>query len=216
MVRDKAGSLLPLLNQHKERHGKNYYYEVRRQDPAKLKKLQRAARLIYLNKVCYNGLYRVNSKGQFNVPMGSYKNPGIFNKGNLLAASESLKGATLLSGDFTSVLGIAKRGDFIYFDPPYYSESDGFTGYAVTASGTPHFGADEHWRLFEAVKELSARGCSIIVSNSDTEYVRRIYKDFTLKEVGAYRLINRIGAGRGPVIELVITNAKSAADYAEK
>ncbi len=161
---------------------------------------------MYMNKVCYNGLYRVNANGEFNVPMGSYKNPRIFEEGALYAASHALKGTNLLADDFSKVLDLAKPADFIYFDPPYYSDSGGFTGYAVTSAGSATFGAEDHWRLCEVVTELTERGCHVVLSNSNTDYIRQLYRDFSIHEVLAKRAINRNGSGRGPVTELVITN----------
>lgn len=206
VVRDRVDALLPLLRWHEREHSKRHYYAMREHDPGALTDLQRAARFIYLNKTCYNGLYRVNAKGQFNVPMGSYKNPRICDEAILRAASEALQGVTLLATDFSTVLDHAGSCDFVYFDPPHYTESSGFTGYAVAASGRAGFGAEEHRRLAEVVKELDARGCHVIVSNSDTAYTRHLYTGFRLAVVRARRMINCNGAGRGLVDELVVSN----------
>ena len=206
VVRDDVDRLIPLLERHRDNHGKKAYYALRKQQPRDLPRVARAARLMYLNKVCYNGLYRVNSNGEFNVPMGSYKSPRVFDENALHAASHSLKGTRLLADDFGSVLDFARPNDFVYFDPPYYSDTGGFTGYAVTAAGNAKFGAEEHWRLCEVFKELSALGCRVVLSNSDTDYIRWLYCDFSIHEVFARRAINRNGSGRGPVTELVITN----------
>ena len=206
VVRDDVDRLIPLLELHRDNHGKRAYYALRRKQPRDLPRVARAARLMYLNKVCYNGLYRVNANGEFNVPMGSYKNPRIFNENALHAASLALRDAELVADDFSNVLDLAKPADFIYFDPPYYTDSGGFTGYAVTAAGNATFGAEEHRRLCEVVKDLSARGCQVVLSNSDTDYIRRLYCDFSIYNVFARRAINRNGSGRGPVSELVITN----------
>jgi len=206
MVRDKAQTLIPLLKHHQREHGKHHYYDIRGQNPETLTKVQRAARLIYLNKTCYNGLHRVNAKGEFNVPMGSYSNPRIVDEETLKAASKALKDATLCVGDFSAVLDTASRNDLIYFDPPYYTEGNGFTSYSVSASGKNVFGAEEHRRLLEVVKELSERDCHVVISNSDTEYIRRLYKNFNIHVVHARRAINSNGNGRGTVTELIITN----------
>ncbi|MDA2912905.1 DNA adenine methylase [Acidobacteriia bacterium AH_259_A11_L15] len=205
-VRDHVDELLPLLAEHRQLHRKRYYYQVRQQQADQLTPLQRAARFIYLNKTCYNGLYRVNYKGEFNVPLGSYKKPRIYQQTELFAASEALARTRLLTADFSEVLDIAEKGDFVYFDPPYYMEATGFTGYALALLGQTRFGADEHRRLFEVVKSLHDRGCVVVASNSNTKYIRTLYKDFTQHVVHARRLINCDGAGRGPVSELVITN----------
>lgn len=138
--------------------------------------------------------------------MGSYKNPRICEERVLRAASEALQGAVLLAMDFSAVLDHAGKDHLIYFDPPYYTESSGFTGYAVTASGQAGFGAEEHRRLAEVVRKLDAMGCHVVVSNSDTAYTRSLYAGFRLTVVRAPRPINRNGAGRGPVEELVISN----------
>jgi DNA adenine methylase len=205
-VRDSVSELVPLLEAHQRRHSKSYYYRVR--DEARLEHLtpvERAARLIYLNKTCYNGLYRVNRKGKFNVPVGSYERPALFRRGNLEAASGALAGTALRHADFSSVLESARRGDFVYFDPPYYTTGLGFTGYAVAASGQAAFGAEEHYRLSRVVRKLAERGCSVLVSNSDTGFVRRIYDGFSVSTITARRFINCNGAGRSPVSEVAIT-----------
>lgn len=207
IVRDKVSCLVPLLRRYQAEHNEKYYYEVRKMVLGKATPLQRAARFIYLNKTCYNGLYRVNSKGQFNVPVGSYKKPRILDEKRLRAASESLRGVIIEHEDFSTVLDRAERGDLIYFDPPYYAEATGFTGYAVSPSGKAEFGAEEHRRLSEVVKELRERNCDVVVSNSDTRYIRYLYPkgEFKLNVVQARRMINCNGAGRGAVSELVIT-----------
>ncbi|MBI4559192.1 MAG: DNA adenine methylase [Candidatus Hydrogenedentes bacterium] len=206
VLRNELGSLIPAIEKHHDSHSLEHYYHVRRLDPTKLSSVERAARLIYLNKTCYNGLYRVNARGEFNVPVGSYKNPRIYDERSMAAVADALKGAQLKVADFSDVCDRAKARDFIYMDPPYYSETTGFTGYAVSALGEPRFGADEHRRLFQVATDLANRGCYVVVSNSDTFYIRRLYKDFHIHTVEARRAINSNGAGRGPVKELVITN----------
>lgn len=206
MVRDKAQTLIPLLKQHQHEHGKHHYYSVRGQNPETLTKVQRAARLIYLNKTCYNGLHRVNAKGEFNVPMGSYANPRVVDEEALKAAGKALRDTAFHAGDFSAVLDTAVAKDLIYFDPPYYTEGTGFTSYSVSASGKNVFGAEEHRRLLEVAKELNERDCHVIISNSDTEYIRRLYKSFNIHVVHARRAINSNGNGRGTVTELIITN----------
>lgn len=206
MVRDKVDALIPLLKQHQLKHSRDYYYSVRKRVPDKMTELQRAARLIYLNKTCYNGLYRVNSKGQFNVPIGSYKKPRIINENALKYAGAALQEVSLKECDFSKVLDEAESGDLVYFDPPYHTETSGFTSYAVSSSGQAKFGPKEHRRLLEVAKELHENGCYIVVSNSDTEYIRNLFEDFNVYTVEARRSINSDGAGRGSVTELVITN----------
>jgi DNA adenine methylase len=206
-IRDELGKLILGLEAHKRRHDEKRYYLIREQDPNGLSSVERAARFIYLNKTCYNGLYRVNKSGKFNVPIGSYSNPTVFDEENLIAVSTILRGVKLQMNDFSAVLDSAKANDFIYLDPPYYTEENGFTGYAVSASGAASFGADEHRQLRNVVDELSHRGCHVVVSNSDTDYIRRLYRKYTPHTVKARRYINCNGAGRHQVSELVITNA---------
>lgn len=207
VVKSKADSLVPLLRQFETTHDEATYYKVRDKMCSGLTDLRRAARFIYLNKTCYNGLYRVNSSGKFNVPVGSYKNPRIFDRDNLLAASRALAGAAVRQSDFSEVRNLAKKGDFVYFDPPYYSDDSGFTGYAVAASGKASFGAEEHLRLCHVAQRLSDAGCHVVISNSDTDFIRRIYRAaaFRIHTAKARRFINCNGDGRSAVSELVIT-----------
>jgi DNA adenine methylase len=204
-VRDHLGELIPKLRYHEGKHEEKYYYKLRSTKPDSLQKIERAARFIYLNKTCYNGLYRVNSRGEFNVPIGSYKNPKIFDERNLNGASLALRGISLMAGHFSIVRQQAKAGDFIYFDPPYYTESSGFTGYAVAASGQADFSAFDHLMLRNVTDELLERGCHVVVSNSDTRFIRHLYRGYKRHGVEARRFINCNGSGRQPVRELVIT-----------
>ncbi len=206
IVRDDIEALIPLLRQHQRLHRKKHYYAVRAMDPSQITEVERAARFIYLNKTCYNGLYRVNAKGQFNVPVGSYARPRIFDESDLRAASDALRSIALSAEDFSAVLDVAKADDLVYFDPPYFTENSGFTGYAIGKSGKVGFGADEHNRLAEVVNELHLRGCHIVLSNSDTDYIRHLFRHFTIHFVKARRPINCNGAKRGSVNEIVVTN----------
>jgi DNA adenine methylase len=204
VVRANLNDLIPRLRDHEKRHGETHYYDTRSQTPSELSEIERAARFIYLNKTCYNGLYRVNSRGHFNVPIGSYQKPRIFDEENIVAVSKALKGVTLYADHFSRVLKLARADDFIYFDPPYYTESNGFTSYAVSDSGRASFGAYDHQMLRNVVGELVAKGCRVVLSNSDTPYIRSIYKGFAQYAVEARRFINCNGAGRQHVTELVI------------
>lgn len=206
VVRDDIESLVPLLRDHEAAHGQRYYYSTRDAGTHGLSRAQRAARFIYLNKTCYNGLYRVNSAGKFNVPVGSYKKPRIFDYGDLQAVARALEGVSIKAADFSTILDGAGKGDFVYFDPPYYTENSGFTGYAVNASGAASFGADEHRRLFNVFEILRGRGCHVVVSNSDTDYIRRLYRKYRRHIVKARRFINCNGSGRHQVSELVISS----------
>lgn len=182
-----------------------YFYTIRAQDPASLTAVQRAARLIYLNKTCYNGLYRENSKGLFNVPFGRYKNPKICDKPRLIAASLALKNVTLLVSDFADVLVQAKAGDFVYLDPPYHplTSTSSFTSYSQYGFGEP-----DQRRLAATVHELTARGCMIMLSNSCTPLIVDLYngRDYHLIPIQARRNINSKGSQRGPITELLILN----------
>ena len=196
-VRNKLGALLPRLEEHKGAHAdKKYYYSVRRAtaspDPVEV-----AARFIYLNRTCYNGLYRVNKNGLFNVPRGGYKNPPICDTDNLRAVSEVLQKAVLRHSDFGKVE--PSPGDFIYCDPPY----DG-TFARCDAQG---FGEPEQRRLRNTVLKWQELGAHVMVSNANTPLIRSLYPEssFRIHQVSSPRYINSKGNGRGPVTELLIT-----------
>lgn len=208
IVRDNVDALLPLLGRYQEAHGKQHYYQVRDVEPGRLSNVQRAARFIYLNKTCYNGLYRVNSEGKFNVPIGSYKNPAVLEPEVLLAADATLQGVAIEEGDFSEILDEVTRGDFVYLDPPYYpiSRTSSFTGYVLSRRGRPDFGAAEHQRLAQFFRTLDSKGCKVLLSNSDCEFVTRLYREYTIERVDARRSINSNGSGRSAITELVIRN----------
>lgn len=200
IVRDQVDALCRQLTKHKNES--EYFYSVRSQDVTKLTPLQRASRLIYLNKTCFNGLYRVNSKGQFNVPFGSYKNPRMCDPANLKAVSGALRQATLSCGTFDAAVETARRGDLIYFDPPYQpiSTTSNFTGYTRSS-----FTEDDQMRLAETARRLKRRGCHVMLSNSDNEFIRKLYGDFQIHTVYATRAINCRADRRGKISELLIT-----------
>lgn len=206
VVRDHLPALLPLLRAHQVRHAPDYYQEVRAQDG--LDDVAAAARLLYLNKTCYNGLYRVNGKGRFNVPMGSYASPTICDETVLAAASRALQDVDLRSGDFTMVLDTAAAGDFLYFDPPFVplSKTASFTSYWVDREGKAGFGWPEQIRLAAVFRELDARGCALVLSNSDSPAVHDLYAGYMIDRVQAPRMINSRADRRGPVAELVVRN----------
>jgi DNA adenine methylase len=185
----------------------DHFYEVRawdrQADYARRSDLARAARFIYLNRTCYNGLYRVNRRGQFNVPFGRYQNPTICSAENLRAASRALQGVTLLVGDFARCLEVARAGDFVYLDPPYYPLSDtaNFTSYTSVA-----FGLHEQQRLADLFRELDRRGCLVMLSNSATGPIRDLYDGYQQIEVQALRSISCKGDERGAISELLIMN----------
>ncbi|HII39182.1 TPA: Dam family site-specific DNA-(adenine-N6)-methyltransferase [Candidatus Micrarchaeota archaeon] len=177
------------------------YYAVRASKP--VSDIGRAARFIYLNKTAFNGLYRVNSKGGFNVPFGKYANPKILDSENLIRVHRALQKDELYCGDFAVVLNNAKKGDLVYFDPPYVpvSKASSFTGY--TEKG--FFESDQE-KLLATVRELDARGCYVLLSNSFSDFTRDLYAEFELETVCANRAINCKGDRRGKVKELIVRN----------
>lgn len=182
-----------------------YYYDVRAQDPNKLSSSARAARFIYLNKTCFNGLWRVNKAGHFNVPFGRYTNPMICDEENLRVVETVLRGEVSIWGsDFEERVGQAKRGDAVYFDPPYApaSKTANFTAY--TKGG---FGLEEQVRLRDVAAKLVKKGVHVLLSNSNTPLVRRLYrhKSFYFEKVQAPRRINSKGGKRGDIGELLIS-----------
>ena len=200
-VRDDAGRVIELLNEHKRRHNEAYYYELRARSPRTL--ASKAARIIYLNKTCYNGLYRENSKGQFNAPFGRYKNPSICDEENLIAVSHTLQEVDLDVRDFTGVLDHAAAGDLVYFDPPYspISKTAQFTSYSRGG-----FDAAAQERLAEVFATLDGRRVKVILSNSMTPFVKRLYKGFHIREVMATRSVNSRAERRGAIPEALVTN----------
>lgn len=205
VVRDKLDELIELLVVHKVEHGKEYYYETRKLDrqDVELSDVERAARTIYLNRTCYNGLYRVNSKGQFNVPMGSYKNPKIVREDVLRAASVALQEVSIEVRDFREVADFAQPGDFFYFDPPYdpVSKTASFTSYTAG-----NFQKQDQRDLTDLFARLSEMGCLCMLSNSYTPFVLQLYQDFRIETVQANRAINSDADGRGSIEEVVVLN----------
>lgn len=186
------------------------YYKIRELDrePQKYNKLtgiDRAARILYLNKTCYNGLYRVNSMGEFNSPFGSYKNPNIVNDITLKAVNKYFNESNIkfLNCDFEKTVKTAKKDDFVYFDPPYapISKTSNFTGYNENG-----FGENEQIRLKELCDTLNKKGVKFLLSNSDCEFIRELYKDYNIVTIKAKRAINSNGNNRGAVSEVLIRN----------
>jgi DNA adenine methylase len=200
-VRDATERVIGLLHMHKRRHENDYYYSMRASKPEAL--ASRAARIIYLNRTCFNGLFRENSKGEFNVPIGRYKNPKICDAGNLRAVAEALRDAVLETRPFETVVEKAKPGDFVYFDPPYHpvSKTANFTAYQRGG-----FGEAEQRALAEVVCALDAKGVYVLLSNSWTPFIRELYADFTLDKVSARRHVNSRADKRGPVSEALVRN----------
>lgn len=202
VVRDKVEQLIKVLRKHKKNHNTEYYYQIRSLDPKELTDVESAARFIYLNKTCFNGLYRVNSKDKFNVPIGSYKNPGILKEDVLREASRLLKGVEFNVMSFEKIKDIAPKGSFIYFDPPYYPLKKGsFTTYTKDV-----FLEAEQKKLAEVFRALDKKGCLLMLSNSDTAFIKNIYSKYKIHIVKAKRLINSKSEGRGAINEIVVLN----------
>lgn len=165
--------------------------------------LERAVLFLFLNRTCFNGMYRVNSKGGFNVPHGKYKNPTICDEKNLLAVSEKLQHTEITNLDFQKFVSMAEKEDFVYFDPPYYplNRTSNFTSYTKD-----DFLEDEQERLANTFRGLSKKGCFVMLSNSNTEFIKSLYRDFKIHIVSARRNINSKASKRGAISELVITN----------
>ena len=214
---DKFNKMVKLLNSHETNHSEEYYYELRNKDRnkkafARLSDYTRAARTIYLNKACFNGLYRVNSKNEFNVPFGKKEKVNTYEGSNLSIISYYLTSndITILNEDFESSVASAKKGDFIYFDPPYDSDTSTFNSY--TEDG---FGKDAQIRLAKVFKELAERGCYVMLSNHNTTLVKGLYKDFNIHVIEAKRNINANGKRRGKVEEVIITNYENPKGFEE-
>ena len=201
VIKNNVDQLIADLSQHK--NDSDYFYEIRAWDVKKLSDVQRASRLVFLNKTCFNGLYRVNKRGEFNVPFGRYKNPNFLDVNTLQAANKVLQGASLTVGDFEIVLENACSGDFIYFDPPYYplSRTSSFTDFTDQS-----FSTRDQQRLAEVFDELSGRGCLVMLSNSDTPFIRELYAKYEhgIVALTANRSINSKADKRGPVGELLV------------
>ena len=201
IIKSKPRPLIRSLGRHE--NSEVHYYRIRRQAPARLDSVERAGRTIYLNKTCYNGLFRVNRSGQFNVPFGRYKNPRFCEKDNILAVSGQLKAATLVVAPFQSVVDRVRAGDLVYLDPPYHplSTTANFTAYTRDS-----FGERDQRQLAGVVAELSRKGCQVMLSNSDAPLIHELYREFTRIRVEAKRAINSIASRRGKIGELLILN----------
>jgi DNA adenine methylase len=199
-VRDGVEDVIEALQAH--RCEAEAFYRVRAQCCAKLPPAGRAARTIYLNRTCFNGLYRVNRRGEFNVPFGRYNNPTICNADNLRRASQALSRATLRCQPVAAVARQARRGDVIYFDPPYapLSATANFVGYAARG-----FGVTDQVLLAQLFARLADRGVQVLLSNADVPLVRELYQGFRIDRVMARRSISRSGATRAPVGEVLIS-----------
>jgi DNA adenine methylase len=206
-VRDDVAAVVEALRGY--RYDRELFYEVRERSTAGMSDPERAARLVFLNRTCFNGLWRENSRGQFNVPFGRYKNPKIVDEPALRAASEALQGVELRTGDFQDLTRELGAGDFVYFDPPYApaSPTADFTTYS--AGG---FGPADQRRLADELRSLRARGVLAMLSNADTKDVRDLYFDFTVHTVSAPRSINSVPERRGPAREVLVTSWEQPAE----
>ncbi len=207
-IRDRIDSLIASLKNHEKNYQKNsksYYYSIRESNPRS--EIEKTSRLIFLNRTCFNGLYRVNSKGKFNVPLGKYSNPNIVNEENLHAVSRILQSSriSIKCRDFEAVLRDAKKGDLIYFDPPYQpvSATANFTSYT-----NKDFTYDDLTRLAELCLKLDSRGCNVLLSNSDSKEVADIFakNPWNITRIEANRSINSNSKKRTGHYELLIKN----------
>lgn len=204
VIRDDVEALIQSLEKHT--YSKSHFLKVRALNPEQLSDAAVAARFIYLNRTCFNGLYRVNSKGQFNVPFGAYKNPRICDATNLRRVSLALKHVTIRHEDYSHVLKRAKKGDFVYFDPPYHplTATASFTSY--TAGG---FSAEDQIKLRDTFLELHKRGCYLMLSNSKTSFISKIYSEIrqvNISDIAAGRALNSKAEKRGKIMEVLVTN----------
>jgi DNA adenine methylase len=203
-LQDDAEAVIAALERHAKDHSQEHYYAVRARQPEALTTTEQAARLVYLNRTCFNGLYRVNSRNVFNVPFGRYKNPRIVDAENLRLVSEALTGAQIGVQDFRATAKVARKGDFVYLDPPYdpVSETAKFTSYTKGS-----FGREDQEELAALYRELDRRGCLVMLSNSNTLFVRELYRGFDVRtDVMARRSINSQADKRGLVSEVVVLN----------
>jgi DNA adenine methylase len=207
-VRDDTASVIAELERLAGGYGSlppseraRYYYAVRAQES--LLPASRAARLIFLNHTCFNGLYRVNRRGQFNVPHGRYANPRILDSANLREAAAQLASATLTAVDFEEACADARPGDLVYLDPPYFplSATSRFTAYT-----SEDFGRADHQRLAAVYRSLADRGVYALLSNSAVPEIAALYEGFDLTEVRMSRAINATPGGRAPIPELLVSN----------
>lgn len=208
VIKDQVDELIEEIKTYKNES--TFFYSVRdwdrdRQKYDSLSDVKKAARILYLNKTCYNGLYRVNNAGEFNSPFGNYRNPNIVNEPVLRAVSSYFNNSTVTftSVDYTEVLSNVKKGTFVYLDPPYdpISETSNFTGYSRGG-----FSKEEQVRLRMCCDELDKRGIKFMLSNSATDFIKDQYSAYNITEVHAKRVINSVGTKRGDVDEIVVRN----------
>lgn len=206
VIKNNVDELISSLKKYK--HDKEYFLKIRAKKVENLSDIEIASRFIYLNRTCFNGMYRVNSRGEFNVPFGDNTNPLICDEVNLQKVSASLQKVTINHADYKNVLKKAKQRDFVYFDPPYFpiNKTSSFTAYTKDS-----FLDKEQIELRDTFYELHKRGCFVMLSNSDTPFINKIYSELKDKKikisiVQAGRAINSKGTGRGKITEVLITN----------
>lgn len=208
-IKSNPQELIELLKIHSEKNSKDYYLALRSLDReesfSELSKIERAARIMYMLRVDFNGLYRVNSKNQFNVPYGNYKNPKIVDEELILNINHYLNKSevNITSGDFEETVKTAREGDFVYFDPPYIplSQTSSFTSY--TNEG---FSLEDQIRLRDTMRELTKRGVNVMLSNSSSELTVELYKEFNIHYVDVSRTNGAKASSRGKIKEIIVTN----------
>jgi DNA adenine methylase len=208
-VRDELEEVLGHLREHAGQHDRDHYYRTRDENPGEGGRAAQAARFIYLNRTCYNGLYRESRSGRFNVPMGRYANPNICNEELLRSASAALASAEIVCAPFSTATRRALAGDLVYMDPPYQplTSTASFTTYHRGGFGEP-----EQQHLGRVFRELAGRGVQVLLSNSDTDLVRRIYAGLPQEQVLVARPINSRAGGRGAVAELIVRGGAEFVD----
>lgn len=206
VIKENVEELIELLRNHKNEE--DYFYKIRSLDRnlesfSQLSNIKKASRIIFLNRCCYNGLYRVNSKGQFNVPFGRYKNPNFCKEKNLKAVNLFLQNVKIIQDSFESCLDFINDNTFIYLDPPYFplSKTANFTSYTKE-----NFTKVDQIKLKKLVDKLTERGCKVMLSNSKNEFILKLYEDYSIKEVRARRAINSEALKRGEIKEVLILN----------
>ena len=195
-IKDNVNLVIDELKKHKRKHSKKYYLEIRSKLCPSFENHVLASMFVYLNKTCYNGLYRVNQEGRFNVPMGSYKNPNILDEENLLNCSQVLKNASVKIKDYSQV--VAKEGDFVYFDPPYHGTFDQYD--------SNKFREEDHKNLSEFCAYLNSIKVKFMLSNSNNEFIKKLFSKYNIEEVSSKRFVSCKSEQRGDCVELIIRN----------
>ncbi|MEG0157605.1 MAG: DNA adenine methylase [Anaerovoracaceae bacterium] len=209
VIKESPEALIQKLSQHKKENCEQYFYHIRALDRQpeyrQLSDMERAARILYLNKTCFNGLFRVNSSGEFNSPWGKYKNPNITNEESILAMSKYLnkKNIKILCGDYKKALKGLRKGAFVYLDPPYMpiSSTSSFTGYTVGG-----FAGEEQEVLKQQCDLLNKKGIKFLLSNSSCDFIEDLYRDYIIEKVSAKRVVNARSDRRGAVSEVLVRN----------